>query len=73
MRTVDRCSRCGKEFNNLQIEILLETRTSRVKENGLWEPLPNLSVKSREVLCKECFDIFAIGINENMNKKEGNK
>ena len=71
MRELNRCSRCGKEFNNFQIEVLLETKTSRLKENKLWEHLPNLSIKSREVLCRECFELFSKSISDGMKLSEG--
>ena len=61
---MDNCTRCGKRFTDLKIEISQMVETNRLKDNNVWEKLPNLNVVSKEILCKECFDLYA----DNMTK-----
>lgn len=64
------CSRCGKTLTKFRITTILHMETQRIKENGVWENIPNLGNTSKEILCEECFEEFA-EILEGMNKKHG--
>lgn len=64
---IDNCTRCNKKFTDLKITIAQMIETERVKENGVLEKLPNLNVVSREILCKECFDLYAETMSDKMN------
>ncbi len=55
---INRCSRCGKKFEDLRLSIRLDIFTERLKETGVWEEIPNLTQVSTETLCPECFDRF---------------
>lgn len=64
------CSRCGKEFENIFMDIELQIQVKRRKESDIWESVKNLDNFSREALCEDCFDLF-IEAMEIMNKKYG--
>jgi len=53
------CSRCGREFTDLRIEVGLGIYVSRLKDSRVWEGIANLNQASTEVLCPVCFDEFA--------------
>lgn len=55
---INRCSRCGKKFEDLRLSIRLDIFTERLKETGAWEEIPNLTQVSSETLCPECFNKF---------------
>lgn len=65
---IEYCTRCGKKFDKLRINTILHIDTQRLKENGVWENIPNLNNTSKEMLCEECFNKFANVLGE-MNKK----
>ena len=52
------CSLCGKPLDDFKITISLHVETARLTESQTWESIANADIKSREVLCKECFDHF---------------
>jgi hypothetical protein len=56
------CTRCGHvidEPNDFRVDIGFSIRVDRLKEDTLWEYIPNLDNISREVLCMSCFDRFS--------------
>lgn len=53
------CTRCGREFTDLRVEVGLGIYVSRLKESDVWEGIANLDQTSTEVLCPSCFDEFA--------------
>lgn len=55
---VIRCSRCGKEINNLLIRVETKFIPSKVSDTGLLEPVANLSEGTSELLCEECFNKY---------------
>lgn len=63
---IENCTRCNKKFTDLKITVSQMIETERLKENGVWEKLPNLNLVSREILCKECFDIYSDTISNKM-------
>jgi len=56
---MDNCTRCGKELNDFRISIGFDIKVDRMKENSIWEYIPNLDSTSREELCPDCFDEFS--------------
>lgn len=67
----DKCTRCGKRFTTVRVMISQNVKTERVKENGVWEPLPNMDVISHEILCEDCFDKYAEIMSQmNYSKKD---
>ena len=67
-----KCTRCGKEFEDLRIEVSLNIYTEQKLETGLFEEIPNLTQATREVLCKDCFDKLC-EVFEQMNVPENNQ
>jgi hypothetical protein len=67
---MEKCTRCSKEFTDLKVAVKLNVNSCRLKEDGLWENLPNLNVESKETICKECFDIFAEALGRHMELKK---
>lgn len=65
---INNCTRCGKEFDKFRIMTIFHMETQRIKENGVWEEIPNLNNTSKEILCEECFDELT-HVLEGMNKK----
>ena len=53
-----KCSKCNKEVDTLLIEIALETMVYAINGEEK-ELIPNLSVTSKENLCKDCFNIIS--------------
>ncbi len=66
---ITKCTRCGKEFKDFKISVVLNINTYRLKETGIWESIPNLEQTSQDVLCRDCFDSFA-NILEKMNEPQ---
>jgi len=67
---INNCTKCGKKFDEIRIDVSLLIRTERAKENGIWERLPNLENSSKEILCQDCFDEFTHAFSS-LNKKYG--
>lgn len=67
---IENCTRCGKKFDRFRINTILHIDTQRLKENGVWENIPDLNNTSKEILCEECFNEFT-DILSKMNKKHG--
>lgn len=67
---IEYCTRCRKELTDFRIQINFHIITDVKKENSVWEYLPNLDNKSREVLCINCFDKFSTLMSELNIKKE---
>lgn len=65
---IENCTRCGEKLGKFRINTILHIDTQRLKENGVWENIPNLDNTSKEILCEKCFNEFA-EILENMNIK----
>jgi hypothetical protein len=68
---ISNCTRCGKEINNLRINVVLKIDAQRLKDSSTWEDIPNLNNISREVLCEDCFDKFATIMSQMNIKYEG--
>jgi hypothetical protein len=62
------CSKCKKDINEgLLIEITLETNVFAIHKNECdctceKEYIPNVSVKTKESLCRDCFNYIAESI-----------
>ena len=56
---MDKCTRCGKELNDLKISINFNIKVDRMKDSSIWEYIPNLDNHSNEILCMECFEQFS--------------
>lgn len=69
---MNNCSRCGKVFNDVRIRVALRVEMERIKTNEMWENIENSKNVSHEILCKDCFDIFAETMEKGMNIKYGN-
>ena len=69
MDKITNCTRCTASLDEFRIEVKLNTNVHRKKESGDWENLPNMNIVSREVLCKSCFDKFAIALSKGMELK----
>ena len=67
-----KCTRCGKEFEDLRIEVSLNIYTEQKLETGLFEEIPNLTQTTREVLCKDCFERLC-SVFEQMNVPENDE
>ncbi len=52
------CSKCKNEIKTMLIEISLETVVYAINDCKK-EYIPNMSVKSRENLCSDCFNIMS--------------
>lgn len=63
---MEKCTLCGKEFNNIYIDIELDIKGNRKTLNETYEEIPNSRQKSRERLCRECFDKFVDSLSETM-------
>lgn len=59
MSTITSCTRCKAPFTDMRVEINFETTVDRLRADKAWESIANLSLKSREILCPECFYKFA--------------
>lgn len=68
---VKHCSRCKKEIKDLKINITMRVETERLKNNSVWEKIPNLDNISHEVLCEECFNKFADVMSQMNIKHKG--
>ena len=64
------CTRCGKEIKNLKIHLNLNIVTHRQKESDIWEKVENTDISSNEVICEECFDVFASTLTAALNIKD---
>lgn len=67
-----RCSRCGKDLQDIAIELKSSATIWKVSENGILKPIENTSDETREYLCLDCFDKYAElldQLNEFDNKK----
>ena len=67
---IDKCTKCGESLDDLKIIIRLNIETIRKTFACTWEKVANMNIQSNEVLCKECFDKFADGLNKVMNESE---
>lgn len=54
----ENCTCCGRELNDLKIEVILNTKASRYNDLEEERNIPNVETTNREILCKECFDKF---------------
>ena len=67
---ITHCTKCGKKFNNTRIKIELKVSSDRLTSVGSWENVANMDIKSAEVLCSECFDVFVDTIDKAMNNNK---
>ena len=58
MTLYDKCTCCGKELNDLKIEIILNVKASRYNDLEEERNIPNVDTSNREILCRDCFDKF---------------
>jgi DNA-directed RNA polymerase subunit RPC12/RpoP len=71
----EKCTRCKKELDDFKIDLSFKIKVDRMKENSIWEYIPNLDQVSREVLCQDCFlkfsDLMAqLNIKHEKSEKE---
>lgn len=66
-----RCTRCGKEFTDLKVEVNLGLYVERIRDTGVWEEVPNMNQESKEYLCPDCFNKLC-DILSQMNLPEAN-
>ena len=64
------CTFCGDELNELMVETNFSLKTHRLKEDDVWENIPNLNLTTREVLCENCFQGFIKVLNDEMVKRK---
>lgn len=62
MSDICNCTRCGKPLDDFRIDIQFHVRVDRLREDTVWEYIPNLDNTSREVLCYDCFDKFTAAL-----------
>lgn len=65
--SVTNCTVCNTEFKDTRISIKLSIESDRKTENETWEIIGNMSLTSKEILCKDCFDRFAESLPKAMN------
>ena len=65
-----KCTRCGNEIGELKIHVNLNLITYRKKESDIWEKIENADISSNEVLCEDCFNLFATTLNNALNIKD---
>ena len=66
---VSSCTRCSKPFTDMKVGISLKTSVERRKANFEWEEIANLNLESYEVVCLDCFQLFAEKLKGLNNKK----
>jgi hypothetical protein len=64
---INNCTRCGENFTDFRVDVSFQMKTDRLKDDTMWECVPNLDVVSREVLCLKCYYEFA-ALLEEMNR-----
>ena len=69
MNNLKKCTRCGRELTNLRMGVTLFLETDRLKDNGIWENVANLTQSSKEYLCEDCFSLFADTLTGALNHK----
>lgn len=68
---MEKCTFCGKEFDNIRVSVSLFLESERLREDETWENIPNMNIHTREFLCEECFSKFSEIIPRKMEEKEG--
>ena len=53
-----RCSRCGKEIDDLVVTVKQDIQILRKTENGLFENYGTVNGSAFEYLCPDCFDKY---------------
>ena len=61
---MEKCSRCGEPLNEFKIRVKFNIKVDRLKDNSIWEYIPNLHNESNEILCNTCFMKFSELISE---------
>lgn len=56
---VSACTRCAKPFTDMKVGVELYTSVQRRKADYDWEKIANLDLHSAEIICVECFQVFA--------------
>ena len=56
---ITECTRCKKPLTDFKVDIGFKIRVDRMKDDSVWEYIPNLDNDSREVLCLDCFNTFS--------------
>ena len=63
---VEYCTNCKEKLEDFKIIIKLDYEFFRKTSVEAWEEVDNSSVKSNEMLCKNCFDNFVDIISKGM-------
>ena len=66
---MENCTKCGKELDDLKINLNLSINVNHLTSSGLWEEIPNSIVNPKETLCPECFDKFTEALSKAMSKQ----
>lgn len=53
-----RCSRCGREIDNLIIKISTKYEILKNTDQGLISEYNNISEPTSEILCEKCFNMY---------------
>ena len=64
------CTRCSAPFDDMKVEINLQTTVERRRSDYKWERITNMNLQSKEVLCIKCFGLFASQLKYLNKKKE---
>jgi len=67
---MEKCTFCGKQFNNIKVEVNFNINSQRIRTDDTWEHIPNMDITTTEILCSECFDAFTEGLNAEMLKRK---
>lgn len=53
-----KCTCCGKDIDEMGIELQLHAKAFRITNNDTEEGIPNVDTENRELLCYSCFTRF---------------
>lgn len=63
---MQKCTLCGKELQDIMVDVSLTIVGKRKTVEGAVEDIPNGQQTSREFLCKDCFDKFVDSLSETL-------
>lgn len=68
------CTFCDKNISDIKIAVTISIEAERKRSDDTWENIPNMGIKTGEVLCNKCFSLFTDTLNQSMkelkNKEE---
>ena len=67
---MNKCTFCGRDFEDFKIVIELQFKAYRKTLADTWEVIDNSNIKTSEILCKTCFDKFVDVIDSTMSHRQ---